>query len=128
MIIRPPEKVELRQIEGKGMGVFSIAPIAKGETIEVCPARPITNAEAEAVDKIAKTITQYYFIWDEEDPEACGAIVFGYGSIYNHSSTPNIDCEKDFENRLMRFFSMEDIPVGTELCFDYDVELWFKPV
>ena len=35
-MIFPPNKLYLKETEGKGMGVFASDTIAKGEVIEVC--------------------------------------------------------------------------------------------
>lgn len=126
--ITSSSKIEVRETKEKGRGVFARAKIRSGETIEICPVRTFDEEEKRVLDEFDGMIPEFYFVWDEENPKECAAIVLGFGSIYNHSADPNMDCEKDFEQKTIRFYALRDIEPGEELTFDYDVdELWFEP-
>jgi SET domain-containing protein len=46
-------------------------------------------------------------------------VVFGYGSLYNHSESANVHFHRDFRNRLMVFKAVRDIALGEELTINY---------
>ena len=47
------------------------------------------------------------------------ACVLGYGMIYNHSKTPNVAYEFDYENLLFRYSASKNITKGKELFINY---------
>lgn len=47
------------------------------------------------------------------------ACVLGYGMIYNHSKTPNVDYEFDYENLLFRYTASKNVTKGKELFINY---------
>ena len=99
-----------------GRGIFTAAPIPEGSLIEICPVIVIPGDERQLIDKT--TIYDYYFLWGEEE-EDC-AMALGYGSLYNHSFTPNAIYEADFEFKTMRFFALKDIEAGEEIMVNYN--------
>jgi SET domain-containing protein len=111
-----------------GRGIFTAAPIPDGSLIEICPVIVIPGDERRLIDKT--TIYDYYFLWGEEE-EDC-AMALGYGSLYNHSFTPNAIYEADFEHKTMRFFALKDIAAGEEITVNYngspedDEAVWFE--
>lgn len=60
-----------------------------------------------------------------------GAIVLGYGSLFNHSYTPNAYYEINFEELAVDFFAYTDIAAQDEILINYNGEvdnndeLWF---
>lgn len=53
------------------------------------------------------------------------AVVFGLGSMFNHSSTEqNVYWERDFLARCVTYRALRDIEAGEELCISYG-RLWF---
>ena len=103
------------------MGVFAIEPIQKGEIIEICYYAVVVKPTKISNDIILR---KYLF-----GVKKGGAIVWGYGSIYNHSFGPNIkfvDSSKDF----IVFSAIENIEIGEELthCYTNDknhFEKWY---
>ncbi len=110
-------------------GVFTSADIAKGTLLEVCPVIIIPELE---VDIIHSTILHdYYYYWGEEEKEA--VIVLGFGSIYNHSYSPNVEAIPDYENKNFDYYALRDIQAGEEIFVNYNGDdsnakdpLWFE--
>jgi SET domain-containing protein len=110
-----------------GRGVFTYAEIEEGTLLEVCPVLIIPKAEVSVIHKTV--LHDYYFTWGDAQEEA--AIVLGFGSIFNHSETPNAQFIMDYEQQTMDFFAMRTIPAGEEITINYNGEevqreLWFE--
>ena len=110
-----------------GRGVFTAEDIPKNTIIELAPIIEIPESE---VDIIHHTdLHDYYFVWGEHDEKA--AIALGYGSLYNHSYSPNANYIFDFENQIIEFFSIKNIKAGDEILINYHGdpkakdEVWF---
>ncbi len=57
------------------------------------------------------------------------AIIFGLGSMFNHSSqAQNVVWTRDLEHQTVIYTAMKNIDVGEELCISYGGNLWFKDV
>ncbi len=125
MTFEPSEAVEVRQAEGKGLGVFARRPIRKGEVIERVPLL-ILNAEEYAAGVDKSLLAGYVFAWGEGQY----ALALGYGSLYNHSYRPNAVYE-DEEPRAKRFVALRNIKAGEEITVNYNgtptsrVRMWF---
>ena len=124
----------MQQIQGiyiskgiNGRGVFAGIEIQEGSPIEFCPVIIIPEKEVDAIHHTE--LHDYYFIWGEEDEQA--AIALGYGSLYNHSYTPNADFILDLAEETINFFAIRKIKAGEEITINYhglpeaDDELWF---
>lgn len=96
-------------------GVFADKKFKRGDIIEACPVIPIS--EKDFIKLKGTALENYPFSWKER--ETC--IVLGYGSLYNHSDTPNIDWV-DYPDHLKVFFALRDIKKGEELFFNYNNE------
>jgi len=70
--------------EGRGRSVFAARRFECGETIEVCPVIALSEADARKLD--GTDFYDYYFGWGKDGKAA--TIVLGFGSLYNHSSSP----------------------------------------
>jgi SET domain-containing protein len=116
---------ELKRIPGKGLGLFATQDIKEGDIIEEAPVLPMTPTERK---HCAKTILNHYMYPWRSTRSAC--IAFGYGSIYNHSFTPNADWKQNFKTIRM---VIKDIKKGEEITVNYNGEpddmstdqLWF---
>lgn len=128
MAIDHSDAVEVRQVRGKGRGVFARRAIAEGEIIErvpviVLPAGRVGDDPAE--DRLAS----YCFEWGPRTV----ALALGYGSLYNHSYTPNARYE-DAGERTKLFVALRDIAPGEEITVNYNGEprdqspVWFDVV
>jgi len=115
-MILPPTKLYLREVEGKGMGVFASDVIVKGEVIEICHIyflNPLINDNLSAHG--------WGFPKGDEKPNKT-FIAFGFGSVYNHCDDNNIDWECD--GKTMKFFATRSINVNEECCVKYHERYW----
>ena len=120
--------ISVKESPGKGRGVFAERNLKRGEIIESCP---VIVLPAEEVDAFELTqLYNYYFAWGEASEEA--AIALGYGSLYNHSYTPNAEYRKDFDNSLLKYICIRDIQKDEEITINYNFDpedktpVWFE--
>lgn len=107
--------LEIRETKNKGRGVFALKDFQPGDIIEECPVIVIPPRECDLLEKTI--LDNYYFEWESE---LDGAIVLGYGSIYNHSFDANATFDRDFKNRLMVFTAVKPIKIGEEILTNYN--------
>ncbi len=108
--------VEVKQTNAKGRGVFAMKNFIKGEVIEECP---IIFIEKNQDINLQKTILgKYVYEWTPDT----GAIILGYGSIYNHSYNPNAIYTRDFKNNLLIYVAHKNIYEGEEITVNYNGE------
>ncbi|HHV24204.1 MAG TPA: SET domain-containing protein-lysine N-methyltransferase [Methanosarcina sp.] len=119
--------ISVKNSPGKGRGVFAQRNFKKGEVIESCP---VIVLPAEEIDTLELTqLYNYYFAWGPESKDA--AIALGYGSLYNHSYTPNARYYKDFDNSLLKYVCIRDIQKNEEITINYNCDpedktpVWF---
>lgn len=118
----------VKEIEGKGRGVFADADIPKGTKIEESPVIVLSKKESDLCDKTL--LHDYLFVWGDRQVKTCVAL--GYCSVYNHSYDPNCDHEMNFEKGTMSVRTLRKIKKGEELFINYNGELkddsplWFK--
>ena len=106
--------VEVKRIKGKGRGVFSRRPIAEGELIERVPVLVLDYDEIKNVEGWTG-LAGFCFHWTDKTV----ALALGYGSLYNHSYTPNARYD-DEGNRMKRFTAIRDIEPGEEITINYN--------
>ena len=114
--------LRVAELPGKGRGLVGVAPISRGETLEVAPVIPLRRDELGAR---TDGIFSYPFDWPE--PPYAEAVALGLISLINHSTSPNADWQLDIPNRSIRLFAARDIPAGEEIAIDYGIPLWFDP-
>lgn len=102
---------------GAGRGVFAKERIPNGTCIEKCPVVALHDPKERM--HLRKTgLVNYYFLWG--DKREYPAICLGWGSIYNHSFSPNARYEKVMEEGRMDFYALRDIEVGEEIVVNYN--------
>ncbi|MCQ6560256.1 SET domain-containing protein [Paenibacillus mendelii] len=107
-------------------GVFASRDISKGELIHEAPVIPYPNEEHEFIEKTI--LADYVYEYGANHT----AILLGYGSLFNHSYTPNATYEINFANHTFDFFAYTDIKAGEEILINYNGEvdcddpLWFN--
>jgi hypothetical protein len=114
---------------GRGRGVFAGRRFEANEIVEVCPMIALSERDA---DKLAKTgLSDYYFGWGKDGKQA--AIALGYGSLYNHSLTPNAEHRKSTADDTMSIVAVREIAVGEEIFIHYQTRMedeqqamWFE--
>lgn len=117
-----PTKIEVKSIEGKGMGVFATELIIEGEIIEECHllTLPIKVNEPSALLK------DYRFLWPAGGNFKEQVIPLGYGCIYNHSDENNAYWRDHPRYKAFQFVTLRDIQPGEEICTYYGNEDYWK--
>jgi hypothetical protein len=100
----------------KGKGVFTTTFIAEGTVIEVAPMLVLPEHDKKLIDKTH--LYNYYFLWGNDNQKI--AIALGYGSINNHSFSPNVAYKMDFENETITFVAWRNIEANEELLINYN--------
>src|SRR3982074_1815613 len=82
--MEPSPLICIRTVKGKGRGVFARVVIKKGAIIERVPILlvPIEHLIGGMHSPI---LGRFFYLWNKKTV----AISLGYGSLYNHSYTPN---------------------------------------
>ncbi|MEH7122214.1 SET domain-containing protein [Bacillus sp. JJ1532] len=107
-----------------GRGIFADRYIKKGELLEKAPVIIIPDQEWKQMRK--SVLQNYVFRWGEDK-----AIALGYGSLYNHSYTPNAKYITNIENQTLDFYARKDIQRGEQIFVNYNGDpsdqslLWF---
>lgn len=93
----------------KGLGVFTLFAIPAGRLIELAPLKELTGG-LKSIEAVG--LGNRYFERDGQH-----FVCLGYGSLYNHSETPNVDWEQG--ELAIRFTSNRLIVPGEELTIRY---------
>jgi len=107
-------KIEVKKSQISGNGVFATTQILKDELIEVSNLIILEHNEIKFIDKTK--LYNYYFSW----PNNTAALALGFGSIYNHSYTPNCKYKKDLKNKTLGFYAIKKIKKGDEILVNYN--------
>lgn len=124
-----PHDIAVRDVKGKGRGVFALRNFKKGELIERCPVLVIPERHSEYI--LNTKLDHYAFDWDEDEDLA---LILGYGMIYNHSYSPNARMVHDITKRVSDVIAYRAIKAGDEILINYNgnpndkSELWFSVV
>jgi SET domain-containing protein len=128
MPFQQSDAIMIKQIKGKGRGVFARRAILKGEVIESVPLLLMTDDEyAEGVAN--SPLKDYCFRWGTDKV----ALALGYGSIYNHSYRPNARYD-DVGRHTKAFVAIKAIAAGEEITINYNghprskAKVWFDVV
>ncbi len=111
----PPTNVVVRQAGERGLGVFAARPIGHDEVIEEAPLLLFPTSQLYSPAGTA-LIAKYIFVVDECQV----ALALGYGSVYNHSYSPNAIYEDLIPQRMKRFVAIRDIDAGEEITINYN--------
>jgi SET domain-containing protein len=115
----PEQKYTLPFYVGKSptlkiRGLIANRKIAKGEIIESCP---VLLIDMDQEPDLKKTVLwKYYYEWDAGHH----CIVLGYGSLYNHSYTPNAKYVHNFRRKVMVYTAIKNIKKGEEITINYN--------
>ena len=107
----------VKSIPKKGRGVFALRNFKKGEIIENCPVLIFNSKERKHLEKTQ--LNHYIYPWKSTRG---AALVLGFGSIYNHSFSPNADWKQNFKNTSMVFTAIKPIKKGEEITVNYNSE------
>lgn len=123
-----PYAIVVRDVKGKGRGVFALKKFKRGDVIERCPVLVISTRHAERV--LTSKLGHYAFDWDKDDI----SLLLGYGMIYNHSYSPNAKIEHNITKRTSDVIARTSIKPGEEILVNYNGSpkdmspLWFNVV
>lgn len=95
-------------------GMIASCDIKKGAIIEKCPIVLLPKSDLPAL--FSTKLNNYYFDWTVDTR----AVVLGYGSVINHSFSPNADYRYDYKNKFMIYFAISDIQAGDEVLINYN--------
>ena len=110
-----------------GRGIFATRDIKTGELIEVSPVLISCKNEWKYLKKTV--LFNYCFTWGKNYEQT--AIALGYGSLFNHSYTPNAEFINNIDNMSIDFYAIADIKDGQEITINYNEDsddkspLWF---
>lgn len=113
-----------------GRGIFATRDIKTGELIEVSPVLTSSKNDWKYLKKTV--LYNYCFSWGENYEHT--AIALGYGSLYNHSYTPNAEYNNNIDNLSIDFYAIADIIDGQEITINYNESsednspLWFEVI
>lgn len=109
--------IEVRKTTNKGWGIFALKDFKKGEMIE---SAPVLTFDTKGRKTLEKTILSHYiYPWKSTRG---AALVLGYGSIYNHSFSPNADWKQNFKTNSMVYRAIKPIKKGEEILVNYNGE------
>ena len=103
----------MKNTDKYGRGIFADRYIKKGELIEEAPVIIIPKKEWKQMRK--SVLLNYVFRWGEDK-----AVALGYGSLYNHSFTPNAKYITNIQNQTIDFYARKDIQKGEEILVNYN--------
>lgn len=98
-----------------GRGVFARVAFKKDDLIETCPVIPIPEHEVEALSH-SILINYVYFFGKKKERIA---LALGFGSIYNHTTTPNAKYRENEKEQAISFIALRDIQKDEEITVNY---------
>lgn len=117
-------------IANAGRGVFASTLIKVGTIIERCPIIFLRKEDYPLAKQTS--LLNYYFLNEAKDR---AAIALGYGSLYNHSYTPNATYEKHLEEGYIDFIALKGIAQDEEITVNYNYgnpedksDLWIEEI
>ena len=117
-----------------GRGIYSgIIGFERHEVICVCETVPLSKLDTNLI-KGSSVLKNYTFKYNED----MDCLVLGDGSLFNHSSNPNVSFRLDEHptdptRKMMYFYALTSIKEGEQMFIDYtsddksvDIEQYFK--
>ena len=114
-------KIEVKRsvIKNAGRGVFATADIKKGEVIEICPVLIFNKKDTDNI--LITHLGDYVYAYEGSR----SLFAMGYGSLYNHSNTPNAKYElmehegQPEQGNELCITSLKHIDKGEEIYINY---------
>jgi SET domain-containing protein len=108
--------IAVHTFPGKGRGVVAERAFAAGETIERPPVIALSAHETALIRETR--LAHYYFEWGADCQQA--AIALGYGSLYNHSYSPNARYAFHEDVDHLEIIAQRAIESGEEITINYN--------
>ena len=102
------------KITGAGRGVFAKQRLKKGDLVERCPIIEISSDDPFIT---SSTLLNYVFFFGNKKKRCLFAL--GFGSIYNHSESPDIKFKINSKVKIIEFTAIKNIAKDEELTFNY---------
>ncbi|KAH7910812.1 hypothetical protein BJ138DRAFT_1152037 [Hygrophoropsis aurantiaca] len=118
-----PSRCYIKTEEGKGRGVYASQTIPAHTIIELSPVLLFTKPEYESHGRYT-LLDHYAFVWRDGRM----ALALGLGSLFNHSSSPNVSYTIEPTRDCIKYTTARVIARDEELCIFYGHNLWFQPV
>lgn len=113
-----PDYLFVAKTPDRGRAVFTSKLITAGTVIEIAPM--IVFSENDRLLLNDTFLYEYYFEWGKSGRK--GALALGFGSLYNHSYSPNARYAPDFDLNVLEFIAVRDIEPGEEICVNYNLD------
>lgn len=120
----------IKDTQKYGRGVYATRYIEMGQLIEISPVIVSPKEESEHLENTI--FSNYCFYWGREKEDR--AIALGYGSLFNHSYTPNAMFICNEHNLTIRFYAIKHIKSDEEITINYNGNpndkspLWFDVI
>lgn len=127
--IHPSDKIYIKDsgVAPGERGVFAKTDIKKGDVIETCPTIEFPEDDSSSF-KEGHLVTYTFYLGKNKDQ---ATILLGFGSIYNHSHTPNAIYKRKDTN--VNFIASKNIKKDEEILVNYlqgnkniNNPLWFE--
>ena len=114
----PPDAYLADTSTTKGRGVFAARDFAEGEIVEIAPALVL----AQGRRGLSLELRRRTFAWGRllGVDDGSEAIVWGYGSLYNHDNPANMSYSPRAADGCMVFRAVRPIHKDTELTINYN--------
>lgn len=109
--------ITVKRTARKGLGVFALRDLKIGEIVESAPVLIFNSKQRKTLERTP--LSHYIYPWRSTRG---AALVFGYGSIYNHSFDPNADWKQNFRTQSMVYRAIKPIKKGEEILVNYNGE------
>jgi uncharacterized protein len=110
----------IRDVPGKGRGVFAEKYFAKDEIIERPPVVVLPDPDWKLIEQTA--LRDYYLYWDENST----VVPAGYVMFYNHSDDPNAKVIRRLDERVVEVVALRRIARDEEVTVKYRCQPWFE--
>jgi len=119
-------RIEVRKSSVHGWGVFAKSDIAKGDILEQSHGLFLDRKAYENSGQAALYCNCFAFPKDSAHAEVM--IPFGFGCAYNTKETCNANWYFNEKERLIIFYTTNDVKAGEEIFIDYYTEFmdWEK--
>lgn len=113
-----------------GRGVYTKCDIKAGQVIEVSPVILFSKEESDYIKETV--ISNYWFDWQANNFDF--ALALGYGSLFNHSYTPNTAFYYNYDSSVIVFYTISNIKADEEITVNYNGDpidkspLWFDVI